>query len=183
VGISTKKFLSISLWVALAIFIIRCAVFTPESVYDFFGAAGEAVAATTILMALYNSVLWRFNPLEKVPHLMGEYKGTIEYNYFDKLQKKKAAIAIKQTALSVKVRIVTDQITSTSITSNLIKENDEWVLYYTYITNPKSKYSKENPIQHGTCRLVPESKTRLQGIYWTSRQTIGDISLNREDTK
>ena len=57
--------------------------------------------------------------------------------------------------------------------------DDEYILYYTYITNPKNKYSKLNPIQYGTCRLATSNPNNLVGVYWTSRQTIGDIELKR----
>lgn len=78
------------------------------------------------------------------------------------------------------MQITTNEITSNTIVANLVEENEEYILYYTYITNPKSKYSKENPIQHGTCRLMLSNKDYLTGSYWTSRQTIGDIELKRK---
>ena len=96
------------------------------------------------------------------------------------LQQKDTFVRIRQTLLSVKVQITTNEITSNTIVANLVEENEEYILYYTYITNPKSKYSKENPIQHGTCRLMLSNKDCLTGSYWTSRQTIGDIELKRK---
>lgn len=95
------------------------------------------------------------------------------------LTKKEAMIKINQSLLSTKVKIFTNEITSNTITSNIVYENGEYVLYYTYITNPKSKYSRENPIQYGTCRVISKSESELQGSYWTTRQTIGDIYLKR----
>ena len=74
------------------------------------------------------------------------------------------------------MQITTNEITSNTIVANLVEENEEYILYYTYITNPKSK---ENPIQHGTCRLMLSNKDCLTGSYWTSRQTIGDIELKK----
>jgi hypothetical protein len=173
------KFISKGFWVAIALFVLRCLISKPISAYDYFGAAGEAVAIAAILMGAYNAFLWKYNPLEKAPRLMGGYAGQIEYNYTGELETKDVSVVIKQTALTVNVKITTDQITSNTVTSNLVEENDEYVLYYTYITNPKSKHSKENPMQHGTCRLTECEKETLRGTYWTSRQTIGDIELKR----
>ena len=62
---------------------------------------------------------------------------------------------------------------------NTIIGNNEFFLYYTYITNPKSKYGSENPIQFGTCRLSINVKNKLTGTYWTNRRTIGDIELKK----
>ena len=112
---------------------------------------------------------------------MGIYQGIIEYSFNGVAEEKETFVKIKQTLLSIKIQITTNEITSNTIVGNLVEENDEYVLYYTYITNPRSKYSKENPIQYGTCRLLTNNKNHLPGTYWTSRQTIGDIELERND--
>lgn len=173
------KFLSKSLWVALVLFVARYLLWSFNSLYDFIGAAGEVISITIIIMGVYSGLLWRYNPLEKTPKLMGRYKGVIVYNFDGIEAKKNTFVKISQTLLSIRIQITTDEITSKTIVGNLVEENDEYVLYYTYITNPKSKYSKENPIQYGTCRLLVSDKNCLSGTYWTSRQTIGDIELKR----
>lgn len=177
----TIKFLSKGLWVALVLFVIRYLLWNFNSLYDFIGAAGEVVSVTIILMGIYSSILWRYNPLEKTPKLMGTYQGIIEYSFNGAAEEKETFVKIKQTLLSIKIQITTNEITSNTIVGNLVEENDEYVLYYTYITNPRSKYSKENPIQYGTCRLLTNNENHLSGTYWTSRQTIGDIELERND--
>lgn len=179
----TTKFITKGLWVALVLFVIRYLMCNFNSLYDFIGAAGEVISITVIIMGLYNGVLWRYNPLEKTPKLMGKYNGVIEYNFSGTLEQKDTSVTIKQTLLSIKVRITTNEITSNTIFGNLVEENDEYILYYTYITNPKSKYSKENPIQYGTCRLSTSVKDNLIGTYWTSRKTIGDIELKKIQCK
>lgn len=173
------KFLSKSLWVALVLFVFRYLIWSFSSFYDFIGAAGEVISVTICIMGLYSGFLWRYNPFEKVPKLMGTYNGVIEYSFGEKRAKKDTVVKIRQTLLSIKIQITTNEITSNTIVGNLIEESDEYILYYTYITNPKSKYSKENPIQYGTCRLSTNNKNKLIGVYWTSRQTIGDIELEK----
>lgn len=175
----TTKFLTKCLWVALILFVLRYLIRNFESLYDFLGAAGEVISVTIIIMGLYSGVLWRYNPFEKIPKLMGKYEGIIEYNFSGTPEKKKTTVTIKQTLLSIQVQIATNEITSNTILGNLNEENDQYVLYYTYITNPKSKYSDENPIQYGTCRLLTNVKDKLAGTYWTSRKTIGDIELDK----
>ena len=164
--------------VALLLLIVRYFACKIESAYSLFSAISEVVFVTVIIIELYNSFLWRFDFLEKTPRILGTYKGILLYDYGSK-SKKELTIIIKQTFLSVKVIIKTNEITSYTISSNLEKENDEYVLYYTYITNPKSEFSKDNPIQRGTCRLVMVDSDRLNGTYWTSRQTIGDIEMTK----
>jgi len=173
------KLVSKSIWVALILFAIRYLIWKLNSLYDFVGAAGEVISITAVIMGLYNRFLWRYNPLEKTPKLMGEYKGVIEYSYNGTVAKKDTSVKIRQSLLSIKIQITTNEIISNTIVANIVEENEKYILYYTYITNPKCKYSKENPIQYGTCRLVLSDEDCLSGNYWTSRQTTGDLELKR----
>lgn len=176
---NVNKFLIKGIWIACGLFICRCLFIMPESIYDLYEAIGEVIAVTVFGRGFYNSFFWKFNPLEKVPRLMGTYSGQIEYNFTGKNKVRDVSIIIEQTLLTVKVKIVTNEVTSNTIISSLIEENDEYVLYYTYITNPRSKYSQKNPIQYGTCRLIITNKDEFYGTYWTSRQTIGDLYLKK----
>lgn len=178
-----KNFLIKCLWVGIVLFAIRCLIDNVESIYDILGAAGEVISITTIIMGFYNVFLWRYNPCEKIPKLMGKYDGIINYNFNGIDKKKKTTAVIKQTLLTIKVQITTNEITSNTIVGNLLEEKGEYVLYYTYMTNPKSKYSEENPIQYGTCRLTLTDKDKLTGNYWTSRKTIGSMELKRLSRK
>ncbi len=176
---TTKKFLEKGFWIVIIIFIILYLITKPKLLYDYYGCIGEAIGITLMLMGIYEHLLWQYNPLEKIPKIKGDYSGYIEYSYNGTHDKKEATIKISQSLLSTSIKIITDEITSNTIVSNIIFENGEYVLYYTYITNPKSKYSKDNPVQYGTCRLVCDDELELKGTYWTTRQTIGDIYLIR----
>jgi hypothetical protein len=176
---SIKKFLIIGLCVAIGLFILFYTITKPTGTYDIINCVSKAISLTVVLMGFYERFLWKFNFLDKTPQINGFYSGTIEYEYNNKPEMKKASIEINQSLLSVRVKIITNEITSSTIVGNLIIENEENILYYTYITNPKSKYSQDNPVQYGTCRLLTKNKNELQGTYWTSRQTKGDINLKR----
>lgn len=175
----SKKILTKGFWIAIIVFIVMYLLSKPKSLYDYFSCIGEAVSIALILMGLYERWLWWFNPLEKIPKIRGTYSGYIEYSYNGTFDKKVARIGIKQSLLSTSVKIITDEITSNTIASNIVYENGEYVLYYTYITNPKSRYSDNNPIQYGTCRISSNCNSELRGTYWTTRKTIGDICLKK----
>ena len=174
-----KKILKKGLWVALILFVIRYFIGGLKTVYDYIGAASEVISLTVILLGVYATVLWQFNPFEKLPKIMGRYEGTIEYCFNNVESEKKVTVVIHQTLFTTNVRIVTDEVSSSTITSSFLCENDEYVLYYTYITTPKARISDGNPMQFGTCRLRLEDKDCLIGTYWTSRHTVGDISLHQ----
>lgn len=175
-----NKLIVKSLYVSIVLFVLRSFIIEIQSMYDLYGAIGEVISITLILMSFYCSFLWRLNPFESIPKIMGDFEGIIEYNYNGESKTKKTEVKIIQSLISTKVMIWTNEIMSQTIASELIKEGEQYCLYYTYITNPKSKYSKENPIQYGTCKLIIQNKNKLEGTYWTNRQTIGDIELKRK---
>lgn len=183
-----NKIITRSAWISIILFIIRCFMGYVDSLsflkcdtwYDYFGAAGEVIAITAIILYVYDKWLWIINPFESTPKLKGSYTGKLIYNYNEKSKRKNIKVDIAQTSLKVRIKITTNEITSNTITSDIVEENGDYVLYYTYLTNPSSQYSAQNPIQYGTCRLIQTDKGKLEGRYWTSRKTIGDIKLTKQ---
>lgn len=163
--------------IAIGLFCIQCLVSTPENTSEIWSLAIKSAGYTVPIAFVYEKWLWRFNPLAKTPKLKINYDGLLKYNYKGIYGEKNIAITIRQTYLTTKITIVTDEIESNTITSELLIENDKYVLYYTYITNPKSEYSDENPIQLGTCRIAINNVNKFSGKYWTNRKTIGDIDF------
>lgn len=173
-----KKHLKFAIYIALAVFGICMLISPPKSFRDFTGCTGISVSITIIISILYEKFAWKLNPLEKTPKLYEKYNGILEYNYNGKIGNKEIEVFVKQSLFHIKVELISNEIISSTITSKIIEENGNYVLYYTYITNPKSKFSDENPIQFGTCRFIIDNPQTLEGIYWTSRKTKGDIYLN-----
>ena len=178
-NVNLKKLLYIALWIALPLFALRHALFPLTDAYSVFGAAGEVVAFTVVLVGFYERFLWKWNPLEKTPLIKGSYEVVISHNYKGKAGKKKATATIKQSLFFVSVSITTNEITSSTIVAHIGVENGEPVLYYTYITNPQSRVSEGNPIQYGSCRLTLTDDKGLRGKYWTSEKNNGDIVFKR----
>ena len=186
-----KPFLTTTAFVMLICYSVKL----PSSDWkEWYACLETTVFFMTIISYVYIKWIWRYCPLENIPRFAKKYKGEIHYRY-ESSGTKEAEIFIQQTLFSTRVKIKTDEITSDSITSDLIEEHGSWFLYYTYITNPQAKYSKVNPIQRGTARLEIEKpeynlKTcfvkykkaidHLAGNYWTTSGTTGDISLRKE---
>ena len=182
-GETVKGYLTKCIWVTVIIFALRLLaipkliyVLEITSVYDVFGCIGEAIGIAGAFMLLYERLLWRINPFEKTPRISGNYSGVIEYQYNNGGQKE-VTVTLRQSLLSVKILMNTDEVSSRSISSLILDDGNENVLIYTYITQPKSKVSKANPIAYGTCRMSLEKSGVLRGTYWTSQATIGDILL------
>lgn len=174
-----KNYLKASIYLAFSILFILCLISFPKSFQDWKGYINISVFLTIIISILYEKYLWKLNPFNKTPKLYRKYYGLLEFNYNGEQGRKNIKVIIRQSLLNINVKLVTDEIISSTITSKIVKENGNFVLYYTYITNPHSKFSDKNPIQYGTCRLIIDDPKRLIGIYWTTRRTKGDIRLER----
>lgn len=137
----------------------------------------KGIAVGAVAAVAYERFLWKVNPLEKRPRLLGRYDCVLEYSHDKGEGRKETTAIVKQTLLTTSVSFCTDEITSNTKASELVDENGRYVLYYTYLTTPQMKYSRKNPIQYGTCRLEVMDGGNLRGTYWTSSSTTGDITL------
>ena len=164
--------------IVLVIFIILYKLKMPESVLEYWDLILESTGYSVIAIVVYERYLWKYNPFVKIPRLKKKYTGILSYNYKGKFGEKNVEIEIKQSFLSTNVKLKSDEISSKTITSDLVEENGEFVIYYTYITNPLSRCSDENPIQVGTCKLVIDNINDIRGNYWTNRKTIGDLHFH-----
>ncbi len=160
---------------AVVVFGISCLLKKPQNFEDYWSNISSSVFVIGIVFILYERFLWRFIPWNRPPVLCKQYNGEIKYIENGSSKKKDISILIEQTLFSIRVKGETDINSSYSVAGNIIEEHGEHVLYYTYVTNP-SVMSQNNPIQHGTCRIVLTDKcNNLRGKYWTSSETIGDI--------
>lgn len=164
--------------IVLVIFIILYKLKMPESVLEYWDLILESTGYSVIAIVVYERYLWKYNPFVKIPRLKKKYTGILSYNYKGKFGEKNVEIEIKQSFLSTDVKLKSDEISSKTITSDLVEKNGEFVIYYTYITNPLSRCSDENPIQVGTCKLVIDNINDIRGNYWTNRKTIGDLHFH-----
>lgn len=157
-----------------------CSLFTPVTHNVMMNNTGYIITITFALFWIYERYLWKKLNFFKIPVMNSEYTGIIEYNFKNKENFKEIELSVKQTLFTTNIKIKTDEIVSNSITSKIVLENNEHILYYTYITNPKMKNSENNPIQYGACRLPLSNVEEIEGIYWTTRETRGDIKLKKK---
>lgn len=167
--------------IIILIFVILYKFKMPKSVLGYWDLILESAGYSVVVIAVYERYLWKYNPFVKMPKLKKKYTGVLSYNYKGRSGEKVVEIEIKQSFLSTDVKLKSDEISSKTITSDLVEENGEFVLYYTYTTNPLSRYSEKNPIQIGTCKLQIDEIDSIKGSYWTNRKTIGDLTLKSEE--
>ena len=142
---------------------------------EFWDALTYATAITSGIVILYVTVLWRFNPLEKIPKLRKEYKGKLVSNYDD--IERDIQISVKQNLFETKINFKSGESSSKSITANFYDEYESKMLSFGYINNPKAIHKDRSPMHYGMCILEIKDKYNLEGQYFTDRCTRGDIIL------
>jgi len=197
---ASKKFIEISIWVAIALFALRCwvgwtdlnATITGKTIIEFcylmFGYAGEAIGIAAPFMAVFNKWLWRWKPLNLLaggkPILSKRYKATLRFKEADQDQVRDSEISIEQTFLNVSVRLETDESFSNSITAAIKEENGSKMLIYTYLNTPRAEIQDMSAIHYGTAMLDVNDPKHITGNYYTTRLSRGSMELEAvEKTK
>ena len=178
-----EKFMTRMAWVVLIVFVIRCAISWKEivndfSLYELFGFAGEAITVTAVIAALYEKILWTYDPFLKWPVLNGKYEGEVKSNFDG--SERKIVVQIKQSLFSIFVLLKTEESSSKAISAKIIDRDGENVLTYTYINRPKTEVRDRSEIHYGTAILsITDNYEILEGVYYTDRNTAGDMVLRR----
>lgn len=188
-----KKFMTMSVWIAIILFALRCwigwgdlstavsgkKVF--ECGYSIFGYAGEAIGFAAVFMACFNKWLWRWKPLNwlsgGMPILAKKYKGKIRFHSDDGDPERESEIVIKQTFLNVIVKLRTEESSSNSVTATIKEENGSKMLIYTYLNIPRAEIQDRSEIHYGTAMLNVDDPKRLIGNYFTTRKSSGSMDF------
>lgn len=158
----------------------------------------QGFAPTALVIAIlycYDRWLWKlpvFSWLVNVPNLNGKYRGSVEYHWDGKNQKKECTLEIRQTASHIKVdgefsKKNENDTTSESKLAFFTMDNTGAHKLYIYYQNEGSGVAGDTLNQHEGFEVlrVKEEDNRnitLTGYYFTNRdpQTKGRINLKRQ---
>ena len=190
---ASKKFMTMSIWVAIVLFALRCwiglgdlsAVAIEKKIlecgYSVFGYAGEAVGVTALFMAAFNKWLWRWKPFNFVsggmPILAKKYKGKIRFHWDNQDQERDSVIGIEQTFLNVIVKFGTDESSSNSVIATIETINNEKQLIYTYLNTPRAEIQDRSAMHFGTAMLNVDDSKHITGNYYTTRLSRGSMDF------
>ncbi|MDQ3387816.1 MAG: hypothetical protein M3475_09530, partial [Actinomycetota bacterium] len=92
---------------------------------------------------------------------------------------KEVFIVDEQTASATSIRQLTSESQSHSLTASLDKNAELWVASYTYINEPQLRYQKRSPMHlgAGVLNIHGSPPTSIDGQYWTSRDSKGEVSF------
>ena len=151
----------------------------------------KIVSMDLILCTIFARFLWKFsifkNWLVPFPNLNGTWKGQIRTTWRDPETGERpeaipAILTIKQSSLKVSCVMRTAEMTSRSLVSDFVldEQNQLARLIYTYDSNPIETVKERSPQHCGTMIFdIPKEleKNMLVGGYWTGRKTTGTIEM------
>ena len=146
----------------------------------------EGISFTTIIATFFVSVAWKW-PIFKgwlipIPNLNGKWAGLFRYEWEGKKRKRQFSATIRQTFFSIIIEVDTKESSSRSFCGTFDIDNEKHIkdLIYSYESVPNTTLRGRSPIHYGTARLsINKDNTLMKGEYWTSRQTKGEMSLNK----
>jgi len=147
------------------------------------------ISINIILWMLFIAWAWKwkiFYPwLVPFPNLSRNWEGTIKSNWKEKLLEPiPIEVSITQNFFNVQVRIKTKESRSYSIGASFDIDNERGFqqLFYTYLNTPKAGVRERSEIHYGSTILNFDGfkVTKMDGEYWTDRETTGDITLNKK---
>jgi len=147
----------------------------------------------SIVLWLFICVLWKVPILEKLvqylfktkPNIQGTWKGILKYELDGKKAEKTAFLVIRQNdGYSLNVWLLTDERTSSSVFADIISYRGEQRIIYTYSNEESPDNKEKNPSHEGFCQLdLLDNSSTLQGIYYTSRKTFGELRFDKKKRK
>ena len=173
-------------WFNLEYIIIVATTNMQEFVFSILSIATKSIGLTTIFVTFFNKWLWRWKLFKflagDMPVLAEKYKGKLRFEYNGKVQERDSCIFIKQTFLSIFIRLETDESCSNSLTAVINEYNSSKSLIYTYLNTPRAEILDRSAIHFGTAMLnIDEDQETLSGNYFTIRNSRGSMKFYVKD--
>ena len=140
------------------------------------GDISIGAACVMLAQSAYKRYLWRHDPFLSIPILRNDYTGTIEFfrRSDSKKIRKHVDIRIVQSMDEIRMKLVSDSMTSTTLVGRFVEENKEPVLYYVYSIASRID-GFESGSRRGAARLELNMNGCLEGEFWTDEKSRGRI--------
>ncbi|MCX6246178.1 MAG: hypothetical protein NTW10_00455 [Bacteroidetes bacterium] len=148
------------------------------------------ISINIIIWTIFITWAWKwkiFYPwLVPFPNLSGKWEGLIISNWKDKeLDPIPTEITITQNFFNIQVKIKTKESRSYSIGASfdIDAERGFQQLIYTYLNTPKTGVRDRSEIHYGSTILHFDGfkVTKMEGEYWTDRETTGEVTLTKKN--
>lgn len=193
--ISVKRFLGIAIVISI---IIWCAILQVTGAklilsWASFKHLPTVLTVDMVLFWFFVKWIWKVKWLQgwlvPFPDLNGTWKGKISSLWKDsasgvKTKSIDVALVIKQTFLNITCIVKSEESESISYVASFLIHPDtgQKQLVYSYFNKPKPSVRDRSAFHDGTVLLniiISDKRISLEGEYWTSRKTTGEIHLEK----
>lgn len=146
-------------------------------------------AGLIAVISLFDRYAWRWWTIPRLlrtgPVLRGTWRGVIRPTEGDQ-QEIVAYLSVRQTFSGIALRLMTEESMSESSTAQLTQEAEGLaVVEYVFQNIPRDSFRLGSPIHFGAARLegVGPHPQQLEGSYFTSRRTSGELAFSKRKTR
>jgi hypothetical protein len=191
INYNIRSYATAILGVAFTIYILLFLITQNLSSIDFEKAVSlvsTTISINIIIWSIFIKWGWKwkiFYPwLVPFPDISGEWEGIIKSNLKNNdIEEIHSEVTIRQSFFNVLVKVKTGESKSYSIGSSFDIDKDRGFqqLFYSYLNTPKSGVRNRSEIHYGSTILNFDGfiVTKMEGEYWTSRETTGEIILKK----
>lgn len=142
------------------------------------------------LWALFAQWMWKWKIFQSwfviEPIIQGTWKGSLKTTWInpetgESPEPIPVVVSIKQSFFHIACTVFTEESTSTSYAAKIYIEEGAGTIHfvYSYTNKPNASVRERSQFHDGTAnlRIVGESQARMEGDYWTTRKSTGDLEL------
>jgi hypothetical protein len=150
----------------------------------------DAITIYLIFQFLFRKWLWKWSIfrgwLITTPYIQGTWEGDLTSTWVNPetgqaITSIKMTLVIKQSLNRISCVIFTKESESYSVAAQINEDDDSGIfrLSYNYTNRSRITLRDKSPVHDGAAnlRIITAPERRLEGSYWTSRKTTGDINL------
>ena len=150
----------------------------------------DVITIYAVLALIFTKWAWRLKIfrgwLVPLPDLQGTWKGVLQSTWIDPVTNQKVkpievTLVIKQTFSTISCVMFTPESDSFSTTAQINEDDNSGIfrLTYNYTNRSKANVRDRSEIHDGAAilKFIATPEKSLEGEYWTSRKTTGDISI------
>lgn len=170
-----KVFIVLALFSVIASILISKILVAFEIEIHWWIDAPSVMGIYGLLIFSFENYLWKIKFVRKIlgvitPSLKGSWKGRIQTEYDNYKSNYDAQLEISQNWSRILFNLKTQSSCSKSITTNISKNGEEYVIFFSYTNYPKPG-EKETLLPHkGFATLTfREQNLQLEGEYFTDR--------------
>lgn len=160
------------------------------ALWSYFKPFGTVVGALVLILLIFDKWAWRWpifkGWLVRRPDIRGTWLMKLSSNWIDpdtgnRIPTKSGFVSVSQTYSRLNIRVMTEESTSDSLATQLVERPDgSFELAAVYLNIPKAEFRHRSEMHHGGMLLILEGDPteRIEGNYWTSRASTGDMVLS-----